>query len=58
MSEPVSFVSRCKEYFGLLPGQTLMEFSAELKKLTPKDRAELVESFNKMGLPTVDKSAS
>lgn len=58
MSEPMSLVARCKEYFGLLPGQTISQFSQELKALTPKDRAELVEGFNAMGLPTIDKVAA
>jgi len=57
-TEPMSLVSRCKEYFGLLPGQNLMQFSAELKTLSPKDRADLVEGFNAMGLPTIDKTAT
>jgi hypothetical protein len=31
-----------KEFFGLNPGQTPKEFGAEMKALTPEDKAELV----------------
>ncbi|KKS01117.1 MAG: hypothetical protein UU54_C0011G0001 [Candidatus Yanofskybacteria bacterium GW2011_GWA2_41_22] len=32
-----------KKFFGLLPGETLFEFSAELKELSPKEKRELAE---------------
>ena len=47
-----SFVKRCYDFFGKLPGQTLQEFNAELKELTPGDRMELYELFNAGGMPT------
>lgn len=37
-----SDVALLKEFFGFKPGQTLTEFGAELKALTPEDKAELV----------------
>lgn len=37
-----SDVALLKEFFGSKPGQTLTEFGAELKALTPEDKAELV----------------
>lgn len=52
MNAPVkvmSFAMACKDYFGLQPAQTLMEFSAELKALTEKDRADLKAEFAKIG---------
>ena len=36
-----SFMVACKEYFGVTPGQSLMEFKKEVDQLTPTDRAEL-----------------
>ena len=30
-----------KEYFGFKPGQTTLDFSAEVKELTPTDKEEL-----------------
>lgn len=31
-----------RDYFGLQPGQTLQQFVAEVKALSPEDRAELL----------------
>ena len=33
---------KLKRFFGLQPGEKLVEFSAELKALTTADRAELI----------------
>lgn len=33
-----TFTVAMKEFFGFLPGQTLQEFGAEIKKLTQEDR--------------------
>lgn len=40
-AKEVGFVAACKEFFGFLPGQTLMTFRDEVQKLTPKDREEI-----------------
>lgn len=37
--ETVSFTKAMMQYFGKLPGQTLVEFKAELDKLDANDRA-------------------
>lgn len=37
----LSFVVAAKKFFGMRQGQTLADFSAELKLLTPDDRKEL-----------------
>jgi hypothetical protein len=37
----MSFVTVCHTYFGRKPGQSLGEFGAELKALSPQDRREL-----------------
>lgn len=42
-----SDASVLKEYFGLKEGQGLADFVAEIKKLTPEDKAELVELAKK-----------
>jgi hypothetical protein len=36
-----------KTYFGLHPGQTIVDFSNEIKRLTPADKAELVNGAAK-----------
>lgn len=44
---------RCKQFFGLRPGQSLREFGDEFARLTEDDKQELVELFNEAGMPTV-----
>lgn len=44
-----SFVVACNTYFGRKPGQTIGDFQAELKALTPKDRADLIAMFPSVG---------
>lgn len=48
----LTFTARCKDFFGLHPGETITQFVAEMKALTPADKAEFHEAFNQMGLPT------
>ena len=47
-----TLAARCKEFFGLKPGETTPEFMQEFRELTEKDRNELVEHFNAAGMPT------
>lgn len=44
MASEITFVAACAKHFRR-EGQPLSEFSAELKKLTPKDREELSKQF-------------
>lgn len=46
---PRNFIGICAHFFGKHPGQSLKDFSEELKKLTPKDREEMMADFRKMG---------
>lgn len=39
----VGFIVACKHFFGQKPGQTLREFSAEMKELSDQDREEIKE---------------
>jgi hypothetical protein len=50
-----TFVVACKEFFGFKPGQGLQDFAAEVKALSPKDRADLVGEFAKIGIEIVVK---
>ena len=51
--ETCSFVKACNNFFGRKPGQSLAEFSAELKELTEADRAELIALFPSVGYTIV-----
>ena len=39
--ETISFISACVRFFGVLPGQSKIQFGQEIKKLTPADREEM-----------------
>ena len=43
----ISFAAGAKRFFGLKKGQTVGEFAAELKQLTPKDRADLAPELSR-----------
>ena len=47
----MGFASACKQFFGLKPNQTMAQFAAELRELTPADKLELWEYFQTHGLP-------
>ena len=40
MSKETSLIVAAKDFFGLLPGTTIKEFSEEFKQLTDEDKAE------------------
>jgi len=46
----VTFVMACREFFGLLPNETLQEFVAEVRALTQKDKTDMIEMFKTVGL--------
>lgn len=46
----MTFVQACRSFFGMLPNETLQEFVAELKALTPEDKAELIVLFRNVGI--------
>ncbi|MET0785361.1 MAG: hypothetical protein ABWY25_01475 [Paenisporosarcina sp.] len=52
----VTFIQACKLFFGLLPNQTLLQFMAEVKALTPADKTEMVELFRGVGLDATKQS--
>lgn len=41
-----AFIVACKEFFGFLPDQTLMQFKDEVNKLTPADRVEIAAGLS------------
>jgi hypothetical protein len=46
----MTFVMACNSFFGRKQGQSLQEFNAELKALTPKDREDMVVLFREVGI--------
>lgn len=45
-----TFVTAMKDHFGFKPGQTLSQFSAEIKELSDEDRAYFKAEFLKIGV--------
>ncbi len=45
----VSFPVAAKDFFGLLPGQSVGDFARELKSLTDEDRSEMAEGLRLNG---------
>lgn len=49
-----SFVSACKAYFGLKPGQKLSEFGDEIKALSHEDKMQLADGLRQVGVNCAD----
>lgn len=45
------FVAQVMKYFGRKPEQSISEFTAEMRSLTPADRTELAGLLEKEGFP-------
>lgn len=54
----MTFVAAVRNFFGMLPGQTLKEFGEEIKALDSKDRAELSIEFAKVGIEITDNKVA
>jgi hypothetical protein len=48
--EKKSFIKACKDHFGYRGGDSIKEFSGELKMLTIEDRQDLAVEFAKIGI--------
>ncbi len=47
--KPMSLMAASKDYFGLLPNQTAMDFLKEFKGLNEKDKEEVKAGLEKVG---------
>jgi hypothetical protein len=48
--QTMPFATACKNYFGFKEGQNSGGFLAELKALTPKDKADFIAMFPSVGI--------
>lgn len=48
-TKKLTFMQACRDYFGLLPGQTSLDFGKEVKALNDKDREEIAKGLEKQG---------
>jgi len=49
-----SLVAACKDFFGLQPGQTNIDFMKEYKQFNEKDKTEVKEGLIKLGYKIKD----
>lgn len=50
----IGFVKAMKDFFGPLPGQTLMQFGAELKALSYEEKCEFARGLRSIGIDCAD----
>ena len=41
MADKMGFIVACSKFFGIRPGQSLLQFAAEVRQLTDKDKDDL-----------------
>jgi hypothetical protein len=46
----IGFVKAMKDYFGLLPGQPVLQFGAELRALSHEDRLDFANRLHSLGI--------
>lgn len=56
--KPNTFMAAMKDFFGLRPGQTLMEFRDEIKELSADDRAYFATGLRANGYPIPTETAA
>jgi hypothetical protein len=50
----IVFVKAMKDFFGLRPGQTVVEFGAELRALTYEEKLEFANGLRAIGINCAD----
>jgi len=50
----IGFVKAMKDYFGLRPGQTILQFGAELKALTYDEKLDFAQGLRSIGIDSAD----
>ena len=56
--KPMTFTMACMNYFGKKPGQTNMDFMAEVKALDASDRAYFTKLFPTVGIEITSAPAA
>jgi hypothetical protein len=49
-----SFVKAMKDFFGLLPGQTVLQFGAEIRALSYEEKLDFVQGLRSLGINCAD----
>ncbi len=54
MEKSFTLISACRDFFGLLPGQTMLDFGKEYRKLSEQDKREFRAELTAIGYAIVD----
>jgi len=54
--EHLTFISACRKFFGIKDGQTLQQFAAEIRELTPQYKADLIAMFRTVDIDATKQS--
>ena len=55
--EQMTLVTAIRKHIGMLPGQGLQEFAADVRRLDGKDREWFAAEFAKIGVEIITKTA-
>lgn len=51
-----TFIAAMRTFFGMMPGQTLQQFAAEVRELTAKDREDFIGMLRTVGFDATKTS--
>ncbi len=54
----IGFVKAMKDFFGPLPGQSVMQFGAELRSLSHEEKCEFAKELRSIGINCADPEQS
>ena len=54
----IGFVKAMKDYFGPLPGQSIMQFGAELRALSHEEKLDFAQGLRSIGIDCADPEQS
>lgn len=56
--QQIGFVKAMKDYFGLLPGQSVLQFGTELKALSHAEKLDFANGLRSQGINCTDPAPS
>ena len=54
----IGFVKAMKDFFGPLPGQSVMQFGAELRALSHEEKLDFAQGLRSIGIDCADPDQS
>ena len=56
--QQIGFVKAMKDFFGPLPGQSIMQFGAELRALSHEEKLDFAQGLRSIGIDCADPEQS